>query len=89
MNGRAVTVEGPVLLARTTRHFAHKVPVETAEGKAWVETRFGRADLASDGEGISIVLHAADLEALGSLRELLESHLRRFAREPIEIRWSK
>jgi hypothetical protein len=88
VNGRAVTPEATALIARTARHFAHKVPVTSSEGNAAIETRFGRAELTTDGDGISIVLDSPDAGALESLRGLLESHLRRFAREPIDIRWS-
>jgi hypothetical protein len=88
VNGWAKTSEATALIARTARHFAHKVPVETSDGYASIETRFGRAELEARGGGVAIVLAADDTDSLESLREVIETHLVRFARAPIEIAWA-
>jgi hypothetical protein len=88
VRGEATTIEASALIARTARHFAHKVPVETSEGFAAVDTRFGRAELSSAGETISILLEPSDDGAVERLRDVIDSHLTRFARTPLEIRWS-
>jgi uncharacterized protein len=87
VNGLAHTSEAAALIARTARHFGHKVPVTTSDGHATVETRFGRADLMADGDGIAITLASADEDSLASLVEVIGSHLARFARTPLEIDW--
>jgi len=89
VKGEASTTEAAALIARTARHFAHKVPVATSDGYAAVETRFGRAELTAVGEGISIVLAPAHGEPDERLREVIDSHLTRFARTPLEIHWSE
>lgn len=88
MTGEASTPEATALIARTARHFAHKVPVTTSERETVIETRFGRAELVDRGGAISIVLTSADRESRDALREVIDSHLRRFARAPLEIQWS-
>ena len=89
MNGWAKTSEATALIARTARHFAHKVPVETSDGYASIETRFGRAELREAGDGIAIGLSATDDQSLESLRDVITSHVTRFARAPVEVRWSE
>ena len=87
MNGSATTTEGPALIARTAKHFAHKVPVAASEGHASIETRFGRAELTSTEHGIAIALTPRDTESADALRDVIGSHLTRFARAPLELRW--
>jgi hypothetical protein len=87
VNGSATTTEGAALLARTAKHFAHKVPVTASEGHASIETRFGRAELTSTQDGIAIALTPRDAESADALRDVIASHLTRFAREPLDIRW--
>ena len=87
MNGFAETNEAPALIARTAKHFAHKVPVATSDGHASIETRFGRADLTATDDGIAIGLTPSDSQSGDALRDVIASHLARFARAPLEIRW--
>jgi hypothetical protein len=75
------------LVGRTARHFAHKVPVTASDGSASIDTRFGHAELTARDDAIAIDLAAADDGSLASLREVIASHLTRFARKPLEIRW--
>ena len=87
MKGLAATAEAKPLIARTARHFGHKVPVAVSDGYASIETRFGRAELTATETGVSIALASPDEAALESLREVVASHLTRFARTPVAIRW--
>jgi hypothetical protein len=87
VNGFAETNEAPALIARAAKHFAHKVPVTTSDGRASIETRFGRADLTATNEGIAIALTPSEGQSGDALREVIASHLARFARSPLEIRW--
>ena len=89
MNGFAETTEGAALIARTAKHFAHKVPVTTSDDHTSIETRFGRAELAATNDGIAIALTAADAESRDALRDVIGSHLMRFARTPLDIRWAE
>jgi hypothetical protein len=75
------------LIARTAKHFAHKVRVTSSDGEASIETRFGRADLTATNDGIAIALTPVDGRSGGALRDVIASHLTRFARAPLEIRW--
>jgi hypothetical protein len=87
LRGLATTAEAAALVARTARHFAHNVPVSTGEGAATIDTRFGRADLTAVGDEIAIVLAPAGVEAAGRLRDVVQSHLERFARAPLAVEW--
>ena len=87
MKGHVATPEASALIARTARHFWHKVPVTTSDGYASIETRFGRAELAVSGDGFSIALASPDRASLESLRGVVTSHVTRFARTPVDIHW--
>ena len=57
-------------------------------GRARVDRNsFGRAELTATETGVSIALASPDEAALESLREVVASHLTRFARTPVAIRW--
>ena len=75
------------MVARTAKHFAHKVPVTTSAGHASIATRFGRAELTATTDGIAIVLVPGGDDTADALREVIASHLTRFAREPLQILW--
>ena len=75
------------MIGRTARHFAHKVAVTTSDGHASIETRFGRAELTATSGGIAVALAPVDAASLAPLRDVIASHLTRFARLPLEIRW--
>ena len=89
MNGFATTTEGTALVGRTAKHFAHKIPVTASDGQASIDTRFGRAELTARDGGIAIALTPLDAESGEKLREVIGSHLERFARTPFELRWSE
>ncbi len=83
--GFAATGEGAALTARTARHFAHKVPVTHEDDVTAIETRFGLIRLAPDEQGIRIELRPEDFESESRLRDVVVSHLERFARSPISF----
>jgi hypothetical protein len=84
----ARTDEAAALTARTARHFAHKVPVQTEQGATRIETRFGVIALRPVEDGIEVQLSAQPAEADAELRNVFVSHLERFARTPLQIEWS-
>ncbi len=87
MNGFGTTSEGAALIGRTAKHFAHKVPVTTEDGHASIQTRFGRAELTARSDGIAIALTPVDSDSGPALRDVIASHLTRFARTPLELSW--
>jgi uncharacterized protein len=87
VKGFGTTTEGAALIGRTAKHFAHKIPVTTSDGHASIETRFGRADLTASDDGIAIALTPVDANSAEQLRDVIASHLTRFARTPLEITW--
>ena len=85
--GFAATDEAAALTVRMARHFAHKVPV-TEEGDVTViETRFGAVTLVPEEQGIRIELRPLDAETESRLRDVVVSHLERFARSPVAFEW--
>ncbi len=85
--GFARTTEGEALVARTAKHFAHKVVVETEGAATVIRTRFGAAGLQPQPEGVAIDLRSETDAEAERLREVIASHLERFARSPLEIEW--
>ena len=75
---------------RLAKHFAHKVPVTEHCGVTRVETRFGAFELRPRGETLGIVLYPAEPEGEQRLREVVESHVLRFARgEDLRLEWER
>jgi hypothetical protein len=82
------TSQSDGLAIRMGKHFGHKVPVSTEGGVTRVETRFGRFELEPAAGVLEVRLDPVDREALPRLREVVESHLERFARgEALEFDW--
>jgi len=85
VSGEARTSEPDGLALRTGKHFAHKVPVETADGVTRIETRFGRIELEPADGVLHVRLDGDDVE---KLREVAGSHLERFSRDDaFDLRW--
>jgi hypothetical protein len=82
------TSQADGLAIRMAAHFDHKVPVSTEAGVTRVETRFGRVELEPGGAVLEVRLDPVDREALPRLREVVETHLQRFARgESLAFEW--
>jgi hypothetical protein len=85
--GFAQTPEADALVERTARHFAHKVHVSKEAGVTRVETRFGTVELDPGATGIELSLAPLEDGGAAELRRVAETHLQRFAREPLVIEW--
>lgn len=88
MKATVRTAQADGLAIRMAKHFGHKVPVSTEAGVTRVETRFGRFELEPGGDALEVRLEPVDREGLPRLREVVESHLERFARgEELAFEW--
>jgi hypothetical protein len=88
VNTSVRTSQADGLATRMAKHFGHKVPVTTEAGVTRVETRFGRFELEPNGGVLEVRLEPVDREGLPRLREVVESHLQRFARgEELLFEW--
>ena len=89
VQGTLRSAEPAALALRMGKHFGHKVPVETEGGVTRVTIAAGRFELEpADGE-LRIRLDPAGDESLPRLREVVASHLARFARgADATIEWS-
>jgi Uncharacterized protein conserved in bacteria len=76
---RVPTERAEAYLVRLCRHFAHKVPVEQGEGYGRVRFVCGEAQLAASADRLDIRLVAPDAAQLEQTRDVVESHLLRFA----------
>jgi uncharacterized protein len=72
---------------RMEKHFGHKVEVERRDGVVHVATRFGAFELEPREGVLEIRLEPTSREDLPRLQDVVASHLRRFARAPIDIAW--
>lgn len=69
---------GP-LLQTAAKHFAHKVAVEQDGDSARIAFAAGTGVMTATASGLSLVIEAADADAAEQIRQVLESHLLRFA----------
>ncbi len=80
------TIETPnarKYLAQLSKHFAHKIEVETSDDDARLSFPAGPIHLKADGAALSVSVEAADKEGVDRLKDVLWRHLERFAfREP-------
>lgn len=83
------TARAPALMGTMAKHFGHKIPVEVADDRAVLRFEMGDARLAAGSDHLQLALEAGDDAALERLREVVESHLMRFAHreEPAPLVW--
>ncbi len=77
-------------LGQFCKHFAHKLPVDLAEGNATGEVTFGtgRCALEADETALSLTVKASLPEDIARLQDVVERHLLRFAfRETLAFQW--
>ena len=75
-------------LQQLCKHFGHKVDVTFDERAGTVLFSIGTCRLAATEDGLVISLDAADADRLQQLRDVVESHLLRFAfRESLIVAW--
>jgi uncharacterized protein len=88
ISGRIATDDPAGTTARTARHFAHKVDVETDGDVRRIRIPAGTFELEpADGETL-IRLFPVDDASLPRLREVVTSHVERFDRSGSRVDWS-
>lgn len=87
---RLDTARGSQYLQQLCKHFAHRVPVEYDAGTGRAEFQPGSALLRADDGGLDIEVRSRDAAGLRQVRDVIESHLLRFAHreEPEPLRWT-
>ena len=78
------------LMTTMGKHFGHKIPVTMADDHVILDFEMGRAHIAPDDQGLHLSLQGDDAQSLERLREVVESHLLRFAQrdDPAPLTWS-
>ncbi|WP_210528714.1 DUF2218 domain-containing protein [Rubellimicrobium arenae] len=76
-------------LAQLCKHFAHKVEVSQDDNAGVVTLPPGRAELQAEPDGLLIRAVGPDAESLNRAKQVIESHLLRFAfrEEPQPLVW--
>jgi hypothetical protein len=87
-DGRIATADPAGTAARTARHFAHKVEVETHGAVHRVRIGAGVFELEPAADALLIRLFPAGEETLQRLREVAGSHVERFDRSGGTVEWS-
>jgi len=85
------TASGPRYLGQFCKHFAHKLPVELDDDntKGAVSFSVGSCRLHADAAALTMIIDAADAEAVVTLQDVVARHLVRFAfREEVALAWS-
>lgn len=86
---RAATPNGARYMTQLAKHWSHKFEVSYDERQAHIQLSAGVLELAADGEGLDLVIEAADEATLARLEGVVAEHLGRFSfREPdITLNW--
>lgn len=66
-------------LQQLCKHFAHKVEVEYRDGHGECRFSCGTATMGASPKELEIRVEAADAETLSETKQVIESHLVRFA----------
>lgn len=84
------TARAGALLGTMAKHFGHKIPVSADDVQAVLEFSIGRAELRATESALHLRVQAQDGATLDQLREVVESHLLRFAHrdDPAPLVWS-
>lgn len=85
-----VEVDNPSVLHRKLcRHFGHKVEASFDDDTGQVKFPFGTVDFTSTDRILTIVVTAEDEQGVATGRDVIGSHLVRFApRDDVELNWS-
>jgi hypothetical protein len=84
------TSEPDALALRVRRHFGHKVPVEVEGAVSRVRLPSGEFELEARGGSIAVRAWSPDEEGLVRVREIVTSHLARFARaDDVAVVWDE
>lgn len=76
-------------LIQLCKHFAHKIPATFADNRGRIEFGMGLAELdATDAAVLKIIVTSSDENAIPTLEDVVERHLRRFAfKEELAMAW--
>ena len=77
--GRFSTPNAQKFMTQLCKHFGHKVPAEVEGDTGQVRFAAGLAEMRSDDQQLVVVLSGDSGEAVASLQEVIDSHLKRFA----------
>jgi hypothetical protein len=88
IRGRIATDDPAGTTARTARHFAHKVDVETDGDVRRVHIAAGAFELEPARGEVLIRLFPVDEGSLPRLRKVVSSHVERFERSGAAVEWS-
>ncbi len=89
-NSRAnvTLVSASASMKKLCRHFSHKIETEFDDESGSVRFPFARVELKADGQQLTIQVEADDEQGLERGREVIGSHLIRFAtRQQVELNW--
>ncbi|MCF4097685.1 DUF2218 domain-containing protein [Maritalea mediterranea] len=84
-----ITEKGSRYLGQLCKHFAHKIDAGFEGNHGYANFPFGSAKMRADDNQLEIAIEAADEAALNRTKDVIESHLVRFAfREELEeLEW--
>jgi hypothetical protein len=84
------TDRGAALMGTLGKHFGHKVPVQITDDNVHLQFEMGEATLTTTPTGLHLALEGADDAQLERLRDVVESHLLRFAHreDPAPLNWT-
>lgn len=84
------TPEPDALALRMRKHFAHKIPVEVEGAVSRVRLSAGEFELEAYEDALALRVSAPDEDGLARLREVVASHLARFARaDEVAVVWDE
>ncbi len=87
--GHLAITEGSRYLQRLCFHFSKKVSVQYAATEGQVAFPWGMCRMHSDESGIRFTCEGDSPEALERVQNVIDEHVRLFARKaPLAIRWS-
>lgn len=91
MSGSSTTVateHASRYLQQLCKHWAHKFETEFTQTEARIALPLGEARLAADDATLSITVTASEAADLNQLRDVVKSHIERFAfRESLQFDW--
>ncbi|MDE2514403.1 MAG: DUF2218 domain-containing protein [Rhodospirillales bacterium] len=76
-------------LGQLCKHFAHRLPVTQGESEGRIAFPSGHCIARAEAEALVLHLDAPDAATLGTLQDVVERHLLRFAfREAAPLAWA-
>ncbi|WP_405403234.1 DUF2218 domain-containing protein [Paracoccus sp. Ld10] len=84
------TARAAALTGTMAKHFGHKIPVSQGDSHAVLTFEMGVARIEARDASLHLELDGADAPAMERLREVVESHLLRFAHreDPAPLSWT-